>query len=92
MNKKKVAILGSTGSIGTQALEVIKENPHLFEVTVLTAQNNSLLLAQQCQEFKPEMAVIGNSDKLDEVKSVLEASLTEAQKQTLSSLWISPRI
>ncbi len=76
MNKKKVAILGSTGSIGTQALEVIKENPHLFEVTVLTAQNNSLLLAQQCQEFKPEMAVIGNSDKLDEVKSYLSLSDT----------------
>ena len=76
MNKKKVAILGSTGSIGTQALEVIKENPHLFEVTVLTAQNNSLLLAQQCMEFKPSMAVIGNPEKFEELKTYLSQSNT----------------
>ncbi|UZR95651.1 1-deoxy-D-xylulose-5-phosphate reductoisomerase [Chondrinema litorale] len=94
MNKKKVAILGSTGSIGTQALEVIKENPHLFEVTVLTAQNNSLLLAQQCQEFKPAMAVIGNSDKLDEVKSYLSLSDTTvlSGEQALEEVVQNPEI
>ena len=51
--KKQIAILGSTGSIGTQALEVINEHPGLFEVEVLTANNNSALLIEQAKKFKP---------------------------------------
>ncbi|MEY4383075.1 MAG: hypothetical protein RI995_617, partial [Bacteroidota bacterium] len=51
--KKQIAILGSTGSIGTQALEVIDSNPHLFEVQVLTAQHNVDLLISQALKFKP---------------------------------------
>ncbi len=58
--KKKIAVLGSTGSIGTQALEVISENPSLFEAYALTAGNNVDLLIQQARKFKPEFVVIGN--------------------------------
>ena len=54
-NKRKIAILGSTGSIGTQALEVITEHSHLFEVEVLTANNNSTLLIENVS-FKMIMA------------------------------------
>ncbi len=60
MVKKKIAILGSTGSIGTQALEVIDENPDLFEAFALTAGNNVDLLIQQARKFHPEFVVIGN--------------------------------
>ena len=61
--KKRVAILGSTGSIGTQALEVIKEHSDIFEVEVLTAHCNADLLIKQSLEFEPNSVVIG-SDKL----------------------------
>ena len=71
-NKKKhIAILGSTGSIGTQALEVISEHPHLFDVEVLTANNNSSLLIEQAKKYKPNMVVITNEDKYEEVNSAL---------------------
>jgi 1-deoxy-D-xylulose-5-phosphate reductoisomerase len=70
-NKKKIAILGSTGSIGTQALEVISEHPNLFEVEVLTANNNSALLIDQAKKFKPNTVVIGNEEKYIEVNDVL---------------------
>jgi 1-deoxy-D-xylulose-5-phosphate reductoisomerase len=49
LEKKKIAILGSTGSIGTQALEVVSEHPSLFQVEVLTANNNSTLLIEQAK-------------------------------------------
>ncbi len=58
--KKRIAILGSTGSIGTQALEVIEENPEHFEVEVLTANNNIDLLAEQTKKFQPNMVVVAN--------------------------------
>ena len=58
--KKQIAILGSTGSIGTQALEVISEHSNLFEVEVLTANNNSKLLIEQAIKFKPNTVVIAN--------------------------------
>ena len=61
--KKRVAILGSTGSIGTQALEVIKEHADIFEVEVLTAHCNADLLIKQALEFEPNSVVIG-TDKL----------------------------
>jgi len=69
--KKQIAILGSTGSIGTQALEVISEHPSLFEVEVLTANNNSSLLIEQAKKFKPNMVVITNKEKYEEVNSAL---------------------
>lgn len=69
---KSIAILGSTGSIGTQALEVIDENPELFEVYALTANNNSDLLIQQALKYKPEVVVIANENKYLEVKEALQ--------------------
>ena len=72
-NKKKIAILGSTGSIGTQALEVINEHPDLFEVEVLTANNNSSLLIKQAKKFKPNTVVIANKEKYKELNEVLSA-------------------
>lgn len=69
--KKRIAILGSTGSIGTQALDVIREQKEYFEVEVLTANNNLELLIQQAIEFKPNVVVIANKQKADALKSAL---------------------
>ena len=69
--KKQIAILGSTGSIGTQALEVISEHSDLFEVEVLTANNNSALLIEQAKKFKPNTVVITNEEKYKEVDEAL---------------------
>jgi len=69
--KKGIAILGATGSIGTQALEVIKSNPDLFQVEVLTAQNNVKLLIQQAISFKPNVVVIGNESLYKQVDDAL---------------------
>jgi len=68
---KHVAILGSTGSIGTQALEVIRANPQHFVVEVLVANSNSELLIKQALEFKPNAVVIVDETKYKEVKDVL---------------------
>ena len=68
---KNIAILGSTGSIGTQALEVIEANPHLFQVEVLTANNNAALLIEQALKFKPNVVVIGNQNHYLLVKEAL---------------------
>jgi len=69
--KKRIAILGSTGSIGTQALEVIASHPEKFEVEVLTAQNNADLLIEQAKKFKPNAVVIVNEDHYPLVKEAL---------------------
>ena len=69
--KKQIAILGSTGSIGTQALEVISENSALFEVYALTANNNVDLLISQSRRFQPEMVAIGNEAHYQTLKSAL---------------------
>ena len=71
-NKKYIAILGSTGSIGTQALDVIRTNKNRFVVEVLTAENNAVLLIQQAVEFNPNVVVIGNELLYDTVKNALE--------------------
>jgi 1-deoxy-D-xylulose-5-phosphate reductoisomerase len=71
--KKRVAILGSTGSIGTQTLEVIKSHPDKFEVEVLTAQNNADLLIHQALELKPNCVVIANESFYHKVKEALVA-------------------
>ncbi|WMN12593.1 1-deoxy-D-xylulose-5-phosphate reductoisomerase [Marivirga salinae] len=71
-NKKSIAILGSTGSIGTQALEVIKSHPDNFQVEVLTAQSNVDLLIQQSIEFRPNAVVIGNEVLYDKAFNVLD--------------------
>ncbi len=69
--KKRIAILGSTGSIGKQTLEVIADNPSHFEVEVLTANNNTDLLIEQAGQFLPNVVVIGNEEKYLEVKEAL---------------------
>lgn len=70
--KKRLAILGSTGSIGTQALEVVENNPDLFSIEVLTANNNADLLIQQALKFEPNAVVIANDEKYDIVSDALE--------------------
>ena len=71
MSKRQIAILGSTGSIGTQALQVIAEHPDLFEVYCLTANNRVELLAQQAHQFKPAAIVIANEARYDELKQLM---------------------
>lgn len=68
---KRVAIFGSTGSIGTQALDVIRANRQLFEVEILTAHNNEELLIAQAIEFTPNAVVIVNETKFQKVKEAL---------------------
>lgn len=68
---KNIAILGSTGSIGTQALAVVRANPNLYKVDVLTAQNNAQLLIEQALEFKPAMVVITCENHYQTVKQAL---------------------
>ena len=70
--QKHLALLGSTGSIGTQALDVVRANPEAFAVEVLSAQNNAELLIQQAAEFRPNVVVIGNEDRYDAVFSALD--------------------
>jgi 1-deoxy-D-xylulose-5-phosphate reductoisomerase len=69
--KKNVAILGSTGSIGTQTLEVIRSHPEKFQVEVLTAQNNADLLISQAIDFQPNCVVITNEQLYDKVREAL---------------------
>ena len=69
--KKQIAILGSTGSIGTQALEVIAEHPDLFEVYCLTANNKVEELARQARQFRPAAVIIANEEKYDHLKDLL---------------------
>ena len=66
-----IAVLGSTGSIGTQALDVIREQRDALHVEVLSAQNNADLLMKQALEFKPNVVVIGNKDKRAQLNDAL---------------------
>lgn len=72
--KKRIAIFGSTGSIGTQALDVIAANPHLFSAEVLTAQSNDELLVKQARQFNPNIVVIGDERRYAKVKEALVAT------------------
>ena len=71
MKKKQIAILGSTGSIGTQALKVIEEHPDLYEAYALTANNQVELLAEQARKFMPAAVVIANESKYLQLKEML---------------------
>jgi 1-deoxy-D-xylulose-5-phosphate reductoisomerase len=68
---KRIAVYGSTGSIGTQTLDVIRENPDLFSAEVITAYNNADLLIEQALEFKPNIVIIGNEAHFDKVNKSL---------------------
>lgn len=87
-NKKHIAILGSTGSIGTQALEVIAANPDLFVVEVLSANSNSALLIEQALNFKPNAVVIVDENKYQEVYDALSMKDVKvyAGKESLSQV------
>ncbi|MES2477537.1 MAG: 1-deoxy-D-xylulose-5-phosphate reductoisomerase [Bacteroidota bacterium] len=74
---KRLAILGSTGSIGTQALEVVSRHPDLFQVEVLSAHGNSDLLIAQALKYKPNAVVVTNEAKYEIVKKALESSNTK---------------
>lgn len=69
--KKQIAILGSTGSIGTQALQVIEEHPDLYEAYVLTANNRVDMLIEQARKFRPEAVVIANEERYNQLKEAL---------------------
>ena len=69
--KRKIALLGSTGSIGTQALQVIEEHPDLYEVYVLTANNRVEQLIEQARKFQPDAVVIANKNKYEQLKDAL---------------------
>ena len=86
--KKRIAILGSTGSIGTQALEVVAAHPDVFEVEVLSAQNNADLLVEQALRFKPNAVVIVNEEHYEYVKSALntESIKVYAGENSLASV------
>jgi 1-deoxy-D-xylulose-5-phosphate reductoisomerase len=94
--KKNISILGSTGSVGTQALEVVKANPERYRVTALTAQSNDVLLVHQAREFRPELVVISDEGKYESVKDGLagtgikvlagESALCEAAALSVSDL------
>ena len=71
MSKKTIAILGSTGSIGTQTLDVVREHPDLFEVYALTAHSKVDLLIRQAREFQPEMVVIVDETLYPQLKEAL---------------------
>ncbi len=71
MKKKQIAILGSTGSIGTQALQVIEEHPDLYEAYALTANNQVELLAEQARKFMPAAVVVANESKYAQLKELL---------------------
>ena len=71
-NRRRIAILGSTGSIGTQALDVISRHQDLFQVEMLSAGSNAELLIQQARQFNPNAVVICNKDRYKEVKDALE--------------------
>jgi len=75
--KKRIAIFGSTGSIGTQALDVIAANPELFSAEVLTAMTNDALLIKQALAFQPAIVVIGDEKKYPIVKEALSGTDTQ---------------
>ena len=72
MKKKQIAILGSTGSIGTQALQVIEEHSDLYEVYCLTANNHIELLAEQAHRFKPAAVVVANEQRYEELQRLMD--------------------
>ncbi len=74
MTQKRIAVFGSTGSIGTQALDVIRANKDLFSAEILTAQTNDTLLVQQALEFNPNVVVIGDDKKYQVVKEALAST------------------
>jgi 1-deoxy-D-xylulose-5-phosphate reductoisomerase len=76
---RRIALFGSTGSIGTQALEVIAAHPDKFSAEVLTAHSNHELLIEQALKFNPNIVVIGDEKKYNTVKEALSSTLWDMQ-------------
>nr|WP_041537239.1 1-deoxy-D-xylulose-5-phosphate reductoisomerase [Pseudopedobacter saltans] len=91
---KNIAILGSTGSIGTQALDVIRANPQLFKAEVLTAQSNADLLIAQALEFGPEVVVIVDEHKYQQVKEALSNTPIKVKsgEEALTEVVVLPQL
>jgi 1-deoxy-D-xylulose-5-phosphate reductoisomerase len=81
---KRLAILGSTGSIGTQVLDVVEANPQLFSIKILTAHNNVKLLIKQALKFKPKTVVVANDEHYDELSNALEIEGIEVYSGALA--------
>jgi len=77
MQRKRIAILGSTGSIGSQTLDVVRQHPDRFEVRVITAGSNAVLLEEQAREFSVPHAVICNGDRYEALRTALAGTATE---------------
>lgn len=94
MKKRRIAILGSTGSIGRQALDVVSQHPDLFEIELLTANNSSSLLAEQAMKFDANNAVICNEDRYEETAEALKGCGTKvfAGMQSVCDLVASDRV
>lgn len=87
MTKQRLAILGSTGSIGTQVLEIVRQHPDKFEIVVLTANTNAELLARQINEFNPEHGLICNDDLYDDLtERVLTDTALHSGEDALAEL------
>ncbi len=91
---KSIAILGSTGSIGTQTLQVVRENPQLFRACLLTAQSNADLLITQALEFLPEYVVVGQDNLFYTVKEALQHTQVQvmAGSQAIIDIVTAPEI
>ncbi len=91
---KSIAILGSTGSIGTQTLQVVRENPQLFRACLLTAQSNADLLIEQALEFLPEYVVVGQDNLFYTVKEALQHTQVQvmAGSQAIIDIVTAPEI
>lgn len=91
---KHIAIIGSTGSIGTQALEVIAQHPERFCITALTAHNNADLLATQARTFGPQKVVIGREDKYAPLKDALSDTGIQVMSgaEALNEVVVEPRV
>jgi len=86
--RKGLAILGSTGNIGVQALEVVSRNPKYFDIIILTAGNNAELLVKQAKEYKPKMVYLANSEKRQTLKQALNKEnihILESQEELFDS-------
>lgn len=92
MKKQKLAILGSTGSIGTQSLEIVRKHPDKFEVVCLTANSNWELLAEQIQEFNPQKALIANNDHYKDLKNIVDGTEVLSGSELLPELASSDEI
>lgn len=86
MTRKTIALFGSTGSIGKNTVEILKQNPENFELKVLTAHSNVELLAKQALELKPQYVHLGDSSKIEQLKSLLRNTNIEITTNSIDEI------